>query len=83
MSDIKQSYLLAESESLYKGGKLATISGWGTTEKEDFPAELRVAQVPIISQAKCRTCYRASQITDNMVCAGKLGQGGLDACKGE
>jgi len=73
----------AKDPSIYKGGSLVTISGWGKTETEDYPSQLRVAKVPLISQSRCRQCYRASQITDNMVCAGKLGIGGLDACKGD
>jgi len=72
-----------KTESLYQPGSLVTISGWGKTEKVTNPDELRVAKVPLVSQKKCRTCYRASQITDNMVCAGKIGIGGLDACKGD
>lgn len=72
-----------KDERYYQGGSLVTISGWGQTTEEDNPNRLRFAKVPLVAQKKCRRCYRAYQITDNMICAGKLGVGGVDACKGD
>ena len=47
------------------------------------PADLLMeVTVPIITQRKCRrdTRYRASEITENMMCAG-YDEGVLDACQ--
>jgi len=72
-----------DSDSLYEAGANVLISGWGHTETQDHPDQLSYAKVPMISMERCRNLYRASQITDNMVCASKVGVGGTDACKGD
>ena len=43
---------------------------------------LQEAQVPIITNDKCREAYGASAITDRMICAG-YSSGGTDTCQGD
>lgn len=46
-----------------------------------LPGKVHEVQVPIMSLNQCRrTKYRASRITDNMICAG---QGKHDSCQGD
>ncbi|KAI7815138.1 Serine protease [Rhyzopertha dominica] len=64
-------------------GALAWVSGWGTTSSGgSIPAQLRAVDVPIVSQASCRSSYGQSAITDRMLCAG-YAAGGRDACQGD
>lgn len=39
--------------------------------------------VPIVDQAKCEAAYKPNKITPQMVCAGRLGEGGKDSCQGD
>jgi hypothetical protein len=65
---------------------MAVITGWGRLSfggsSTDF---LRVARLPIVSNedAVYWGSYNPSQITDDMLCAGFLLQGGTDACQGD
>jgi len=43
--------------------------------------DLLYAEVPVLSEAACRSRYRRNQITDSMLCAG-LARGGKDSCQG-
>jgi secreted trypsin-like serine protease len=64
-------------------GTLATISGWGTTsESGSLPANLKFAQVPVVSDADARAAYGAGEIADSMLGAG-FDQGGVDTCQGD
>lgn len=56
--------------------------GWGrTTEGGMLPGIVQEVQVPIWSLAQCRAMkYRASRITNYMMCAGK---GMQDSCQGD
>lgn len=42
-------------------------------------------EVVVLPQSECRngTTYRPGQITDNMMCAGYISEGGKDACSGD
>ena len=70
----------------YAEGEWLTISGWGNTHavtRENFPATLKVATVPMISQKECEKAYATDNpITQSMFCAGKLHVGGVDSCQG-
>ncbi|XP_076048100.1 trypsin-1-like [Oratosquilla oratoria] len=58
------------------------VTGWGALyEGGSSPSKLQKVTVPIISDAKCRQDYGASQIFDSMICAG--GDGGKDSCQGD
>jgi len=83
----------ADTISLFVGdpvaGALATVVGWGTTafdvntgQSSTPSAQLLEVEVPIIEQAVCNNIY-ANQITDNMICAGDLTNGGIDSCQGD
>ena len=63
-------------------GEDAEISGWGTTQEGgSLPTDLQTVTVPGVSRQRCRQAYGESEITDNMVCAGLLDQGGKDSCQ--
>ncbi len=63
-------------------GQNLVVSGWGTErEGGSLPAYLKIATVPCVSRATCRAQYGESDITDNMICAGLVGVGGVDACQ--
>lgn len=66
-------------------GVLATIIGWGDTDptfRSDYPSVLQQTEIPIISNADCKSVYGANAITDGMLCAG-LTEGGKDTCQGD
>ena len=69
----------------FLAGKDLTISGWGETDYlGSKPTNLRSAVVQGVSNSKCRNLYSNKfEITDRMICAGKLVQGGVDACRGD
>ncbi len=65
-----------------KEGTALTVMGWGnlSTTGEQFPEKLNQVQVPLVSNASCKTSY--SNLTENMLCAGYT-QGGKDSCQGD
>ena len=64
------------------GGTLTTVTGWGTlSEGGPIPMQLQEVQVPIVSNDICQQAYYMYPITDRMLCAGLLGEGGRDACQ--
>jgi secreted trypsin-like serine protease len=65
-----------------KEGTALTVMGWGnlSTTGEQFPDKPNQVQVPLVSNASCKTSY--SNLTENMVCAGYT-QGGKDSCQGD
>jgi secreted trypsin-like serine protease len=70
--------------SLATNGKLATVTGWGSTYSGGGAvSSLRQVQVPLLSPATCAaiTAYGIN-ITTNMLCAG-YEQGGKDSCQGD
>jgi len=79
---------LATENIDYEAGNMVIISGWGSTRAafttRDAPSTLQVAQVPLIADSTCKQWkYYGSQISESMVCAGKIGQGGVDTCQGD
>jgi secreted trypsin-like serine protease len=70
--------------ALYAPGTLATVLGWGRVD-EGGPAsinQLRVAQVPLVSDAECESAYPGLYDPNAMVCAG-YPRGGVDSCQGD
>jgi len=60
-------------------GTEVLVSGWGlTSENGKQSLLLREVQVPIVSNEVCKVQY--SDLTGNMVCAGKSGK---DSCQGD
>ena len=64
-------------------GQIATVAGWGATGQGASQSQvLRKVDVPIINNYDCnnKTTY-TGKITDNMLCAGDLENGGKDSCQ--
>lgn len=60
-----------------------TVSGWGKLSNGSLSHTLQQVKVPIMTNQQCKkSAYRASRITDNMMCAG-FPDGGHDACQGD
>jgi secreted trypsin-like serine protease len=78
----------ASQDALEKPGRLATVAGWGDTIKQPsrgdngsrYPDRMRVARVPIVSDARAKDVYGSSFVGALMVAAGKEGK---DACRGD
>ena len=69
-------------------GRTATVAGWGNTIKQPprgsngsrYPDRMRVARVPIVSDAMAREAYGPSFVGALMVAAGREGK---DTCSGD
>lgn len=71
-----------QDDSLWSGGKAATITGWGdTAETGGEPAVLQKVTVPLVDRATCNQAY-GGRIRPDEACAG-LPQGGKDSCYGD
>ncbi|XP_047504461.1 trypsin-1-like isoform X2 [Pieris napi] len=68
--------------SVDPAGKEGIVVGWGrTSEGGQLPAIVQEVRVPILSLQQCRGLkYRASRITNNMLCAGRSS---TDSCQGD
>lgn len=76
-----------ESVSL-PAGTLVTISGFGSTKDgSEKPNVLHHTTVPIVSHEQCVKAYSKysgpGKVNEDMICAGFLGIGGKDACRGD
>nr|CAH7733351.1 unnamed protein product [Callosobruchus chinensis] len=73
---------LPSSASVELGGLNATVVGWGRlAEGGQLPSVVHEVDVPILSLSQCRAMrYRASRITQYMLCAGS---GSRDSCQGD
>lgn len=48
------------------------------------PTQLYKVTIPLVNQAQCASAYSGyNTLTTNMLCAGRLGIGGIDACQGD
>ncbi|XP_044741973.1 trypsin-7-like [Chrysoperla carnea] len=64
--------------------ELSVITGWGALHSGgSSPSQLQKVIVPIVSQDKCVKAYASYEVTERMICAGVLGEGGKDACQGD
>jgi len=65
----------------------AIVSGWGRVRYGGPSSkDLKYVFVPILGVDKCvnlNSLYTPSNITSNMICAGDLTDGGVDACQGD
>ncbi|MER7013394.1 serine protease [Saccharopolyspora sp. NPDC000359] len=67
---------------LYEAGKQASVLGWGATAEGGEASEnLQKAEVPLTSDADCKSAYPQYN-AEAMVCAG-LPEGGVDSCQGD
>ena len=75
------------SNGLETPGREATIAGWGSTVKQPsnddprYPARMREAQVPIVSDAAARRAYGADDYEPRLMLA--AGEEGKDTCQGD
>jgi secreted trypsin-like serine protease len=85
--------LAPDRPPLWRAGVRATIAGFGTTSESAStpPPQMRVAQVPFVSDDDCARAYPkgAAELPDDgyfdpatMVCAG-YPHGGTDTCEGD
>ncbi|XP_062382829.1 vitamin K-dependent protein C-like [Sardina pilchardus] len=73
---------LAAAGSTFNSGTKTWITGWGTTTASG--GTLQQVQIPVVGLTDCREAYHPhAVITNNMMCAGLLGQGGKDSCQGD
>ena len=73
-----------ESDIFNPGVSFATIAGRGNMEVAPFWLEhLQHVTVPTITNEACESAYGAGSITDAMVCAGEVEDGGVDSCQGD
>lgn len=65
-------------------GREGTVVGWGYRE-EGGPSSPHLEQVhvPIVSLEQCNQIYGVGEVTERMICAGDVAQGGRDACQGD
>jgi len=65
---------------------VATVLGWGALSEEggSFPSILQEVLVPLVSlsEANAPGSYDGT-LTDNMLAAGNLSEGGVDSCQGD
>jgi len=71
------------TSSMRRPPSYVQVSGWGTTEygSASSPDVLMEVDVDLFDRLTCELQY-PDEITDNMICAGKL-KGGKDACQGD
>lgn len=76
---------LPRQNKQYPDDTPAVVTGWGNTQSLDEPRDrLRAAIVPTVNQKLCFDAYSAfGGVTDRMICAGLLEEGGIDACQGD
>lgn len=75
---------LPELNQAVAAGTPAVVTGWGSIQEGgSLPLQLQVVEVPIVSQEDCRAAYGSAAVTDRMICAGVLEEGGKDACQVE
>lgn len=76
-------------EGTYAPGTTGTVIGWGDTEEGagEGSDRLREAEVPVVSDPDCANAYSGMDyiaFNGNVhLCAGLLGQGGVDTCQGD
>jgi len=89
LTDKARAACLPESDAYEVSGAMFNVSGWGIsgwgTELEFRPDILKVVTVPFVSDSVCKDKYEAVQkpITEQMICAGNVAEGGIDSCGGD
>uniref|UniRef100_A0A3Q4B868 Vitamin K-dependent protein C n=1 Tax=Mola mola TaxID=94237 RepID=A0A3Q4B868_MOLML len=68
---------------LHQNGTLTVVTGWGKDEinSTHLSSALNVIKVPLVNRDICKQ-QMSNNITDNVLCAGILGQR-MDACEGD
>ncbi|KAH8376798.1 hypothetical protein KR093_001395, partial [Drosophila rubida] len=73
-----QAIPLAKSEP--RDGVAVFVSGWGQTESEHTPLNLKSVSVSIVERKACAKVYGVNLITSATICAASAGK---DACQGD
>lgn len=82
LSSIIQPACLPSLSHMFSEAMKCFITGWGTTSEGGYLAYvLQKAEVEVIRDDLCWKLY-GSQVTDRMLCAGKVA-GGVDSCQGD
>jgi secreted trypsin-like serine protease len=75
---------LAQLAQLTTAGGKVWVVGWGTTSAGGSISDvLRKVEVPLIENATCKAQSGYSGVSENMICAGDLANGGIDSCQGD
>ncbi|XP_050960188.1 trypsin-1 [Labeo rohita] len=86
-SDYIRPVCLAAAGSVFAAGTESWVTGWGFLQNggAQFPDILQEVMIPIVSNSDCNNAYGEIKIsiTNNMICAGLLIQGGKGACQGD
>jgi trypsin len=70
--------------SLWEPGDMAWVTGWGATSEGGSGSNVLLeAEVPIVSDADCADAYGSQLVPQHHLCAGFLGEGGVDTCQGD
>lgn len=73
-----------EASGLTDEGVLSIISGWGTlSEGGSSPDILYAADIPIVSNETANSLDYNGLVTETMLAAGDIVNGGIDACQGD
>lgn len=70
---------LVDEKFELKSGAIATVTGFGVTDKQGYKNTLEMAEVPIIENNTCNQYY-GGLIKEYMICAGYK-EGGTDSCQ--
>lgn len=75
----------ADEGALWTAGRAAYVTGWGSTNPRGggYPDALRVAEVPMVSDAACRSSWGNGFVASVMVCAGDGSAPQRDTCDGD
>ena len=74
----------ADMDDGFLTGLTLTVSGWGRLSYGgSSPAVLHSVDVPYVTTAVCDVKYSNLAITDTMMCAGNVANGGIDSCQGD
>lgn len=83
-SKIARPVPLIDAGIVVQNGAMSIVSGWGyLSENGQGPQKLHAVEVPIVSRERCNKAYGEGVITERMICAGHIDEGGKDACQGD
>jgi hypothetical protein len=74
------------SDGYTDAGVISVVTGWGRLSQGGASTNiLQVVELPLVSNEDAVSIgwYGPTQITIDMLCAGLLGEGGIDACQGD
>ncbi|XP_032420423.1 vitamin K-dependent protein C [Xiphophorus hellerii] len=67
---------------LHLNGTTTVVTGWGKDDSGKYSSALNVIKVPLVNHTFCSQQMFPHEITNNVLCAGILGQK-IDACEGD